>query len=131
LSMNCMRPALSKSCITISSSLKSTTVIWQSSCKVGVCGRPPLSFEGSRPGSWPGCQFGRKGLASTVLKDCTVPARVRLRVKIGDGYSFGPSGSDRIDEGRCSCPVAAGDWPCKHSKLANRSNRFKGQRKKS
>lgn len=101
-SKNCMRPALSKSCITISSSpsLKSTTVIWQSWYRVGVCDRPPLCFERSSPVSCPGCQFGCSGLASTVLKEVAVPVRVQRRVRIGEGYLFAPSGSDRIEGGR-------------------------------
>jgi hypothetical protein len=97
--------ALSKSCITISFSLKSTTVIWQSSCNVGVCGLPPFSFEGSSPGSCPGCQFGRSGVTSTVLKVREVLTRVCRRLRMGETGIFETSGSERMEEARPGCSV--------------------------
>lgn len=90
--MKSMSPSLSKSCISISSGLKSTTVIWHSSCSIGLCDLPPLGFEGSSPGSCPGCQVGD----FCDLNVVTVADRVIRRFKMGDIGSF-DAGSDSID----------------------------------
>lgn len=83
---------------------------------MGVCGLPPFGFEGSSPGSCPGCQFGRRGVTSTVLN---VPVRVCRRLKMGSGGILETSGSERI-EGDVPLPVEAScevEWPASRSKL--------------
>ena len=67
---NWLFPHYRNSCISISSSEKSTTVIWHTSCSAGVCDRPPLGLEGSSPGSWPGAHCGREESVFVVLFEC-------------------------------------------------------------
>ncbi len=73
----------------------------------------------SSPGSWPGCQFGREGKTSTVVKFVFDRDRVCLRFKIGEGV-FERSGSERMD-GAFWLPVlpeaAVADWPASRSKF--------------
>jgi len=74
-------------------------VVWHSSWSVGVCALPPFGFEGSRPGSCPGCQAGLGFIVSGSENVFTVFDRVGRRFTIGEGPKFTPDASERASEG--------------------------------